>query len=640
MSRRRTVAWTALAVLTTVAAAQSAGAGYRAAAAGLPDSGSATTWLATLAVLAHTVLGIWVLGEAISVGFIQPTTHDTVTHDGMRRLRRLAPTALAWSATATAAGVLSLAVVLGLTARQVLEPGVIAHYALDLAVSRNYLVAGLLAAVVAVICALAVALNWVLLSVVLSVAVVGLPLLNSHAASLGDHSLAVTSSLVHGVAVTVWVGTLIGTVPALREGDRVTVMRYQRVATTCVAAVLASGVTAAYARMDSATDLVSSAYGRLTLVKVACFTIAIACAVVIRRRVALPPAAAVLTELGIMAIAVGAGVALHRTAPSRSSVALPSAAEDLLGFAFPPAPSWRSMVFGWHPDYLLLVALAVAAVLYGIGLRRSRGWPALRAVAFYSGLAIAVWASSGGIARYSMMSFSAHMVSHMSLSMLAPIFIVLGAPMTLALRSLPATSRDQSRSPRQWLAAVLHSGYATLLSNPIVVLALFTFGLYGMYFTSAFAALMSDHTGHTLMSVHFLLTGLVFSYVVIGVDPTPRPLAYPMRLIMVVVAMAIHAFFAIALMQSTVPIGNRWYSQVRPPWIDNPLLDTYSGGGVAWALGEVPSLLLLVAVAYQWSRHDSRLTSRLDRQADRDDDAQLRAYNARLAQLNQRDINP
>ena len=250
---------------------------------------------------------------------------------------------------------------------------------------------------------------------------------------------------------------------------------------------------------------------------------------------------------------------------------------------------------------------------------------------------MAAWASNAGVAKYAMLSFQAHMIGHMALSMMAPILLVMGAPVTLLLRALPATSPDGSRSPRQWVTSLLHSRYAMFLSNPVIVLALFTVGLYGLYFTGAFGALMSDHTGHTLMGVHFLLVGLLFSYTVIGVDPQPRPLPYPMRMILVLVAMAIHGFFGIALMQQTVPIGNRWYSQVRPPWIDNPLTDTYGGGGVAWAVGEIPSLALMLAIAVMWSRSDARLAKRLDRQADRDGDAQLRAYNARLAELNRQD---
>ena len=634
---RRWLLWSAAALIASAVLAQIAGGVYQAAPAGLPDAGAITTWLATVTVALHTVLGIRVVGESVGLAFIHPSTASTVTHDGQRRLRALSPWSALWSGTATAAGVLSLAVVLGISATDVVRPGVLAAYAFDVPVARNYLLAGLCALAIAAIATIAVDLNWVLVAALLGIATVALPLLNSHAASLGDHSLAITSSLLHGVAITVWVGSLWSAFPLMRAGDAAATRRYERIAVATVAALLMSGAAAAFARMDSWSDLYNTSYGRLTSLKVALFAVAITCVFIIRRR-GLANARRILgIELATLALTVGAGVALHGTAPSRAAVALPSAGEDLLGFAFPQPPTWSTMVLGWYPDFLLLTALAVALGLYVVGIRKVDRWPAMRTLSFAFGILLTAWASSGAIARYSMVSFEAHMVAHMVLAMLAPIFLVLGAPVTLALRALPATSADGSRSPRQWVSAVLHGGYARFLSNPLIVLALFTVGLYALYFTSAFDSLMSDHVGHTFMSVHFLITGLLFSYTVIGIDPWPRQLAYPLRLIMVIVAMAIHAFFAIALMQSTFPVGNRWYSQVRPPWIDNPLQDTYSGGGVAWALGEVPSLLLLIAVAYQWSRSESRLAARTDRQADRDGDAQLRAYNEHLARLSDSD---
>ena len=155
-----------------------------------------------------------------------------------------------------------------------------------------------------------------------------------------------------------------------------------------------------------------------------------------------------------------------------------------------------------------------------------------------------------------------------------------------------------------------------------------------MYFTPLFGSLMGSHTGHLFMEVHFLLSGTLFAFIVVGVDPAPRDVPPIARLLLVLVAISLHAFFAIAIMQSTVPIGNAWYSQVRPPWIDNPLDDTYTGGGIAWAIGEVPSLILMVLVAVQWARSDARTAARLDRKADRDGDADLNAYNDYLAKLN------
>jgi putative copper resistance protein D len=139
------------------------------------------------------------------------------------------------------------------------------------------------------------------------------------------------------------------------------------------------------------------------------------------------------------------------------------------------------------------------------------------------------------------------------------------------------------------------------------------------------------------MEIHFFISGLLFSYVVIGADPGPRVVPYWSRLMIVLVGLSLHAFFAIAIMQASEPIGVDWYIQVQPPWITDLLADTKAGGSIAWALGEVPTLFLLIIVAVMWFRTDTRLARQIDRAADRDGDAELKAYNARLNSLNEQD---
>ena len=160
-----------------------------------------------------------------------------------------------------------------------------------------------------------------------------------------------------------------------------------------------------------------------------------------------------------------------------------------------------------------------------------------------------------------------------------------------------------------------------------------------MYFTPLFGNLMGSHVGHVFMEIHFFLSGTLFAFVIIGADPSPREVPYWSRLIIVLIGLSLHTFFALAIMQSTTPIGVEWYSQVQPPWITDLIADTYAGGGVAWALGEIPTLLLMVAVGVMWARSDTKLAKRLDRAADRDGDADLNAYNAQLRALNNRDTN-
>jgi putative copper resistance protein D len=426
----------------------------------------------------------------------------------------------------------------------------------------------------------------------------------------------------------------------VRTGQAEIVQRYSYLATWAVAALVGSGIAATYSRIDSVSDLWSSGFGKLVVLKVIVFGLAGYFAIQARRAIAASQSAAKFGafEISFLSLAVGLGVALHSTPLSRGGAKLPSAAEEILGFEFPPVPSFTTVVLGWHPEWLMLTGALLAAGLYVVGVSRLRSndiaWSTLRTASFLTGISIVIWSTCAGISKYAMVSFAAHMVSHMSLSMLAPIFLVMGMPITLALRALPAHHDESHRNARSWVLSLLHSKYGTFISHPLFVLTLFTFGLYGMYFTSLFGTLMASHAGHLFMEVHFLLTGCLFAFLVIGLDPAPRNVPHLVRLVLVLIAISLHAFFAIALMQSATPIGNEWYSLVRPPWIENPLNDTYTGGGVAWAVGEIPSLLLMVIVAVQWARSEDRVAQRVDRQADRDGDRELSEYNERLARMN------
>lgn len=609
---------------------------------GLPDAGQTASWLKQFTFLFNTVLGIYILGNLVRLTFLVSSDGDNLTDDGLKTLRKLNKFAGLWSLVNIFAGLFTLQYVLGLTFSELFAPGIIGTYLFALAPSRSFVIAAIIALTIAFGSGIVKSLNSSLLLLGLAAATIVTPLLNSHSASLGDHSLAVTSSIAHGLAMALWVGGLWSIAGDVTSGHQAVILRFSRLAQIAVTVLIISGIAASYARLDSFSDLWTSGYGRLVVIKTFLFIGIAFIANQLRQNYSagIRLAKLVTTELLIMAMAVGFGVALHGTPLSRASLELPSAAEEILGFSFPSAPSVVAYAFGWHPEWTMLSLSVLVLGLYLFGARKlSRegiNWPFMRTVSFVIGIALVAWATSSGISKYAMVSFASHMIQHMMLSMLAPIFLVLGAPITLALRALPSTSDHSHRNARQWITSLLHSRYAMFIGHPLIVLAIFTFGLYGMYFTPLFGSLMSSHTGHLFMEIHFLLSGALFSFVIVGVDPAPREVPPIARLLLVLVAISLHAFFAIAIMQSTVPLGNEWYAQVRPPWISNPLDDTYTGGGIAWAIGEVPSLILMVLVAVQWARSDSKLAARQDRQADRDGDAELNAYNDYLAQLNRK----
>ena len=609
-------------------------------AAELPDAGEVMSWVLKFALLTNTILGIRILGQLLIAAFIAPSNGDYVSRQGRKIVTQVGATASLWVIAGVTSAIATLSDVLGLPAQQTFAPGLIPTYIWALPPSRSYLISALLACGVAALSLFANSLNQVFIMLVVAAAAIISPLLNSHSATLGDHSLALTSSVMHGLTMSAWVGGLWAIVPFVGESNFTVIKRYSALATASVVMLIVSGAAAAYVRMNSFSDFWTSPYGRLVLIKVILFTVLLAIARRIRVHVGRGASVArfVGFELLVMAAATSVGVALHMTAPSRIGRPFPSAAEDLLGFAFPPAPNLMHLLVGWHPEWLMLVGGLTALAAYLLGVRKlsslSVEWPMGRTLSFVTGINLLLWATSGGISKYAMVTFSAHMIQHMTLSMVAPIFIILGMPVTLALRALPSASDPEHRNIRAWILAGIHSPYSRFISQPLVVLVIFTFGIYGLYFTSFFSTLMGSHTGHVLMEIHFLLIGLLFAWVIIGLDPMPREFPHWARLVLVLVAISLHAFFAIAIMQSTIPVGDAWYSQVAPPWVTNPLADSNVGGGIAWGFGEVPTLLLMVLVAVQWSKSDARLAKRQDRAADRDGDAQLKAYNEQLARMN------
>lgn len=498
--------------------------------------------------------------------------------------------------------------------------------------------------------ATAIALRWTLSVRALSV-LLGLVLASfvptaftGHSAQSGSHDLAAVSLFLHLVGVTVWVGGLaaLGWV-AWRGSKRFepALRRFSTLALWAFVVVGVSGLTNAAVRLGEPSALVSSTYGWLVAAKVVALVSLAAFGVLQRRRVLASGArflpVAVL-ELAIMAITIGLSVALART-PTPVGEILTTASQQLLGGPMPPAPSFGALAWGFSPNGvgLAVVGLGVALYLRGLMSLRSRGidWPIGRTVSWFAGMAIVAWATIGGLGVYSHVLFSAHMVSHMLLSMVAPIFLVLGAPVTLALRTLPGPRQPGDVSPRTLLTSFLHSRFLRVLTHPVIPPVLFVGSLYALYFTPLFDTLMISHWGHAAMEVHFLLVGCLFYYSIIGIDPAPRRLPAIMRFALLLITLPFHAFFSIAIMSSETVLAATYWEALDRPFATDLLRDQYVGGSISWALGEVPLVIVMIALLVQWFRSDQREAARLDRQADRDDGAALAAYNARLRAMSE-----
>ncbi len=334
-------------------------------------------------------------------------------------------------------------------------------------------------------------------------------------------------------------------------------------------------------------------------------------------------------------MAFPAGSALSLAMPPMPGMRMPSTMSGPMWM--PDAPPTLARLLAWHPQPLPVEPVACALLLAAYGLavvrlrRRGDRWPIGRSVAWLLGVASIAAVTCTGIGGYGMELFSVHMVQHMVLSMLSPILLLLGAPVTLALRTLPTARRGRT-GPRELLVRLLGSRVARTVSSPLFSLPLFIASLYGLYFTPLFDWLMRNWWGHEFMLVHFLAVGMLFFWPVMGIDPAPHRPGHLIRMLELFLGMPFHAFFGIDVMMSSGLITT-FYAHPPTAWHYNTLADQKTGGGIAWAFSEIPTLLVLLALLAQWSASEARTARRSDRRAERDQDAELSAYNAYLDRL-------
>ena len=267
-----------------------------------------------------------------------------------------------------------------------------------------------------------------------------------------------------------------------------------------------------------------------------------------------------------------------------------------------------------HLTSLVALFLLVAAALYGYGVYqlRMRGdhWPAGRVVAFVvGGLGSIAAVTVSGVEAYDDTLLSVHMVQHMVLSMVGPIFLALGAPVTLALRTLHGGSRKT-------LLAVLHSRIVRVLTFPLVAFGIFIANPFVLYFTGLYRATLEHAWLHELVHVHFIVTGCLFFWPLLGLDPLPGRWPYPGRALLMVLSVPFHTVLGLTIMQSKTLLAGDYYPNLHLTW-SNPWTDQVTAGGILWAGGEIVSVTMLGILIMQWIKQSEREARRIDRALDR-----------------------
>ena len=473
------------------------------------------------------------------------------------------------------------------------------------------------------------------------------PVFQSHGSSSGHHGLAIGALVIHVIALSLWVGGLIGLAQLNKDEQKIALPRFSEIALWSAIAVALSGVATAWTRLDSIQSW-QSKYGAIVILKVFLTFILIGFGALHRRWLINKDYPSIfrliIGEIAVMATTVFVGSWLSTTAPPVKNIEI-SQSLLITGLEMPKPPTVGGVFLAYDPDGLMIGLLILAVVLYikGVIVLTQRGdkWPVGRTIAFALGISAIDFATSGGLGVYARFAFSNHMLAHMVLGMIAPIGIVLGAPITLALRTLPAGRNKDERGIRGSFISLLHSKFGKLSANPIVALAIFDGSLFLLYFTPLFSNLMVGHSGHFFMNIHFILAGFLFFQAIIGIDPMPVRIPHIVKIVILFAAMSIHAFFSIALMSATTLLDNGYFASLERPWATDLLADQNLGGAIGWAMGEIPILLALVATFIQWIREDKKESGRIDRASDRaaamGEDDELAQYNRYLANLNRRD---
>jgi cytochrome c oxidase assembly factor CtaG len=279
-----------------------------------------------------------------------------------------------------------------------------------------------------------------------------------------------------------------------------------------------------------------------------------------------------------------------------------------------PALTGSRWLTEWTFEPLPLLGIVLAGGLYLLGVRRMQAagnpWPVSRTVCFLIGLVWMLLAVASPLASYDTVLLSVHMVQHMILAMLAPIFLVLGHPITLALRTLPPRGRGV-------VLTVIHSRVAAVLTFPVVAGFIFVVNPFVLYFSGLYEQTLESPWLHDLNHVHFVAVGTLWYASLLAVDPLPRRPSYPIRVIAAFLTLPFHAWLGVAIMSMNTLIASDWYLGQGREWGASPLSDQKTAGGILWVSGDLIGLVVFAALFRGWISESEREARREDRRLDR-----------------------
>lgn len=627
-------------------------------ALGIPDPGEATTFGLPLIRSVGTFVACLGVGGFLMSAFGTPPRKDGYLDlDGFRAARTGTWSMLLWGVCSVMMIPLSLSDVSGSPLNVAIQPEYWGVALQQVSAAKSWQWVAIIAIVAALLSLLT--RKWIWQPVFLALSILSLvPIaLEGHSASGGNHDFGVNSLLWHIILSALWVGGLLALIAhAKRRGPHLALLtrRYSFLALCAIVGVALSGIINASLRVKF-SEWFTTNYGLAITAKTVLLLVLAGFGWYHRSRIIpqldrlsgpggagtkaqrAPFIRLACGEVLFMAAAVGVAISLSRIPPPLPEQIDITRQDVLLGYTLTEAPSLGVFLTNWRLDLVFGVGaiLLQAIYLWAYFSVRKRGveWPISRLLWWTAGNILLFVCTSSGLGMYAMAMFGPHMLQHMMLSMTVPIFWVLGGPMTLLLRALPSAGRDGVPGPREWLVVFINNPVSRFLTNPIVAGVQFTLGFYYLYLSPAFDWLAPEHGGHLFMMIHFIISGYLFYWVIVGVDAAPRQLSPFVKMLTLFAVTAFHAWFGIAMMQMSTPLNQEFYESLDLPFHVDLMHQQLVGGGVAWAIGEMPLVIVSIAHGIQWARTDRREGKRYDRKEDRTGGQDLEAYNQMLANL-------